>query len=104
MSIKRMIMLLGAALTPMATWAALPAYTPVTDARLESPEARNWLMYRGNYEGWGYSPLKSVTDKNVGKLQLAWSYTTGELEGHQSPPIVNNGYMYVTTPNNQIIA
>jgi alcohol dehydrogenase (cytochrome c) len=104
MSIKRMIMLLGAALSPMATWAALPAYTPVTDARLESPEARNWLMYRGNYEGWGYSPLKSVTDKNVGKLQLAWSYTTGELEGHQSPPIVNNGYMYVTTPNNQIIA
>jgi len=25
-------------------------------------------------------------------------------EGHQSPPIVNNGYMYVTTPNGQVIA
>jgi alcohol dehydrogenase (cytochrome c) len=109
MGMKRVaLMLAAAALVPVlgsiAQAAELGPYTPVTDARLESPEARNWLMYRGNYEGWGYSPLKSISDKNVGKLQLAWSYTTGELEGHQAPPIVNNGYMYVTTPNNQIIA
>lgn len=79
-------------------------YTPVTDARLQNPEARNWLAYRGNYAGWGYSPLEKITDKNVSKLQLAWSYTTGVQEGHQSPPIVNDGYMFITTPQNQVIA
>jgi alcohol dehydrogenase (cytochrome c) len=79
-------------------------YTPVTDARLLQPEARNWLLYRGNYAGWGYSALSQVNAKNVGKLELAWSYATGMNEGHQSPPIVNDGYMYVSTPNNQVIA
>lgn len=91
-------------LAPFTTQAALPAYTPVTDARLLKPESANWLMYRGNYAGWGYSPLEKINDKNVGKLRLAWSYTTGMTEGHQAPPIVNNGYMYVSTPNNQVIA
>ncbi len=91
--------------------AALPAlaqnlapYSPVTDARLRNPEASNWLMYRGNYGGWGYSPLAKVNAGNVSKLQLAWSYSTGQVEGHQAPPIVNNGYMFVTTPGAQVIA
>ena len=82
----------------------LAPYTPVTDARLASPEPSNWLQYRGNYAGWGYSPLDKVSDKNVGKLKLAWSLSTGQTEGHQAPPIVNNGYMYVTTPGAQVIA
>ena len=30
--------------------------------------------------------------------------STGQTEGHQAPPIVNNGYMYVTTPGAQVIA
>ena len=82
----------------------LAPYTPVTDARLANPEPSNWLQYRGNYAGWGYSPLDKISDKNVGKLKLAWSFATGQTEGHQSPPIVNNGYMYVTTPGAQVIA
>jgi alcohol dehydrogenase (cytochrome c) len=61
-------------------------------------------MYRGNYSGWGYSPLDKINTANVKKLTLAWSSATGVTEGHQAPPIVNNGYMYVTTPNAQVIA
>ena len=34
------------------------AYSPVTDARLKNPEPENWLMLRGNYQGWMYSPLE----------------------------------------------
>ena len=84
--------------------AQLRPYQEVTDARLRSPEAANWLLYRGNYNGWGYSPLKAINTGNVGKLSLAWSYATGVLEGHQAPPIVNGGYMYVATPSAQVIA
>ncbi len=82
----------------------LGPYEPVTDARLINPEAKNWLMYRGNYQGWGYSPLEKINTGNVKKLELAWSFATGTTEGHQAPPIVNNGYMYITTPNGQVIA
>ncbi|CAN5176123.1 methanol/ethanol family PQQ-dependent dehydrogenase [soil metagenome] len=79
-------------------------YPPVTDARLLNPEPQNWLQYRANYAGWGYSPLAKINDSNVSKLTTAWSFTTGQVEGHQSPPLVNGGYMYITTPGSQIIA
>jgi alcohol dehydrogenase (cytochrome c) len=38
----------------------IDGYSSVTKARLLSPEPDNWLMYRGNYEGWGYSPLSQI--------------------------------------------
>jgi len=79
-------------------------YPTVTDARLSSPEPANWLLYRGNYAGWGYSPLTAITSDNVAQLKLAWAYTTGQAEGHQAPAIVNGGYMYVATPASQVIA
>jgi alcohol dehydrogenase (cytochrome c) len=76
----------------------------VTEKRLESPEPENWLMYRGNYAGWGYSPLGEITRENVSELVPVWTFSTGASEGHQSPPIVNDGVMYLTTPGNQVLA
>ena len=104
--LKRTAVAVGiAAVLPwLAAHAAPAVYTPVTDERLRNPEPANWLQYRGNYSGWGYSALDKVTSKNVGKLTLAWSFATGQVDGHQSPPVVNNGYMYVTTPGAQVIA
>src|SRR5499426_3070885 len=79
-------------------------YSAVTEARLLKPEPQNWLMYRGTYDGWGYSPLDQIKTTNVKKLVPVWSLSTGVVEGHQAPPIVNNGVMFVTTPQNQILA
>ena len=79
-------------------------YNPVTDERLKNPEPENWLTWRGNYEGWGYSSLDQITSDNVKNLVPVWSYSTGVAEGHQAPPFVNDGMMFVTTPQNQIIA
>jgi alcohol dehydrogenase (cytochrome c) len=111
MKLKMNKIALLVAMLPMMAMAEGPsaaaggmAYNPVTDARLQNPEARNWLSTRGNYAGWGYSPLDKINNNNVAKMGLAWSYTTGVQEGHQSPPIVNDGYMYITTPGNQVIA
>ena len=75
----KLLAVAAAAALPFAAQAdsALGAYAPVTDARLSNPEPGNWLQYRGNYGGWGYSPLDKVNDKNVGKLKLAWSLSTG---------------------------
>ena len=33
-----------------------------------------------------------------------WVFSTGETKVHESAPIVNNGVMFVSTPNNQVIA
>lgn len=84
--------------------AEIVSYSSVTQARLDNPEPRNWLMYRGNYQSWGYSPLDRINASNVKELVPVWSVSTGMLEGHQSPPIVNDGVMFVTTPQAQVIA
>src|SRR5262245_31942 len=101
-----LITLLSAALgPPVIAGAQAPAsYTDVTEARLLNPEPQNWLMYRGNYSGWGYSPLDRITPANVKKLVPVWTLSTGVTEGHQAPPIVNNGMMFITTPQQQVIA
>ena len=79
-------------------------YTAVTQARLENPEPRNWLMFRRTYDANGYSPLDRINTKNVKRLVPAWTFATGLREGHQSPPIVNDGVMFLTTPHNHVIA
>ncbi len=79
-------------------------YSRVTQERLENPEARNWLMYRGNYQGWGYSPLDQINADTVQRLRPVWTISTGVIEGHQAPPIVNDGVMFVATPMNQVLA
>ena len=53
--------------------------------------------------GWGYSPLAEITPANVSRLQPVWTFATGQVEGHQAPPMVNNGVMFVATPGNQLL-
>lgn len=83
---------------------SMPDYEPVTENRLLNPEAENWLMYRGTYDSHGYSSLQQINSENVSELKPVWSFSTGLREGHQAPPIVNNGYMYISTPQNHVLA
>ncbi len=106
--IRRSIACMLAAVTILAALTATAqsprAYSPVTDARLTSPEPGNWLMYRRTYDSWGYSPLERINARNVGTLEPVWTMSTGTNEGHQSPPVVNDGVMFITTPFNQVFA
>jgi alcohol dehydrogenase (cytochrome c) len=82
----------------------LKNYKPVTAERLRNPEDDNWLMIRRTYDGWGFSPLADITPANVQRLKPAWIFSTGEARVHQAAPLVNSGAMFVTSPNNQVIA
>ncbi len=102
-------LLVGSSLAVLMMAGALGAahsadYSPVTDARLANPEARNWLMTRGNYQGWSYSTLDQINTGNVKKLTPVWAVSTGVDSGHESPPIVNDGVMFVSTPYSQVMA
>src|SRR3954469_19248919 len=79
-------------------------YKAVTNERLKSPEAGDWLMVRRTWDGGGYSPLDEITAANVARLQPVWVMSTGVSNGHEAPPIVNNGVMFVATPGNQVLA
>jgi alcohol dehydrogenase (cytochrome c) len=82
----------------------IETYAAVTADRLANPEPANWLMYRRTYDGANYSPLDKINAGNVKNLVPVWTFATGVTEAHESPPMVNNGVMFVTTPQNQVIA
>ena len=89
---------------PPGSAAQDPDYTPVTDERLRAPADGDWLMYRRTYDSWGYSPLDQITTGNVADLEPVWLLSTGVTSGHESPPVVNDGMMFITTPEDRVIA
>ena len=103
-------MALAGVLAVMLAWQAAPAqepeisYSPVTDERLREGDPSDWLMYRRTYDSHGYSPLDQITTENVADLVPVWTMSTGVTSGHEAPPIVNDGVMFVTTPEDRVIA
>ncbi len=102
MKVAGCVTLLGLGLLPLT--AAAFDYSTVTQDRLNNPEPENWLIHKGNYAGWNYSPLDQINKSNVKNLVPVWSFSTGVDSGHEAPAIVNDNVMFVTTPYNQVIA
>jgi PQQ-dependent dehydrogenase (methanol/ethanol family) len=63
-----------------------------------SQNPKDWVMPTGNYTNQRYSELKQITAENVGKLQVAWTFSTGVLRGHEGAPLVIGDTMYVHGP------
>ncbi|MFS8608209.1 MAG: methanol/ethanol family PQQ-dependent dehydrogenase, partial [Gammaproteobacteria bacterium] len=61
-------------------------------------DASNWAIWGGNYSGTRYSPLDQINRENVSQLQVAWTFSTGVLRGHEGGPLVIGDTMYVHTP------
>ncbi|WP_157038091.1 MULTISPECIES: methanol/ethanol family PQQ-dependent dehydrogenase [Chelativorans] len=96
----------GAPTTPAAP-VVIPDYKSVTQEMLTTPADGDWPNYRRTYDGWGYSPLNQITTDNVADMEPVWMISTGAAEGHESPPMVINGIMFVTqatTTSNQVMA
>jgi lanthanide-dependent methanol dehydrogenase len=80
-----------------ATLAAGAAFANDELKRLQN-DPKQWVMPTGNYANQRYSGLKQITSDNVGKLQVAWTFSTGVLRGHEGGPLVIGNMMYVHTP------
>ena len=59
-----------------------------------------WPMYHGDYSGRRHSVLTQITPQNVGGLTLAWAFQTGQAAAIKSSPLVVDGVMYFTVPDN----
>jgi alcohol dehydrogenase (cytochrome c) len=62
------------------------------------------VLYRRTYDGQGFSLLDQINTSNVKDLVLVWTFSTGVVEGHEAPPIVNNGVMFIATRMGLVIA
>ncbi len=63
-----------------------------------SQNPKDWVMPAGDYANTRYSKLNQITAQNVGKLQVAWTFSTGVLRGHEGGPLIIGNMMYVHTP------
>jgi lanthanide-dependent methanol dehydrogenase len=80
--------------------AAATSGVALADADLDQKiaDSANWAAQAGDYSNHRYSELKQINTSNVGKLQVAWTMSTGVLRGHEGSPLVIGDTMYIHTP------
>ena len=85
----------ASAAAPVAATAGLPA---------ENFDYMGWDAYLGGGESSQYSALDQITKENVGQLEVAWEYPTGEGQPPRFNPVIGGGRMYVVNGGGQLVA
>ncbi|MGN6519050.1 MAG: pyrroloquinoline quinone-dependent dehydrogenase [Dokdonella sp.] len=83
-------------------------------AALPAQAAFEWTAYGGDGRGQRHAPLAQITPANVGRLELAWTFRTGELgEGFarakdaltfEATPLMVDGTLYFDTATGKAFA
>ncbi len=76
----------------------------LVDAQQTSSSYRTWSAYGGSPGQLRYSSLQQVNRSDVKRLQVAWSFDTGEAGGLQTQPIVVDGVLYAYSPSHKALA
>jgi len=63
-----------------------------------------WSDYGGASDSAQYSALKQINRENVNRLEVAWTYPTGDGRRYFFNPLVADGVMFVLARNNSIVA
>src|SRR5437762_10303921 len=85
------------ALAAVPATAQIRNFKPVTREMLENPPADDWLMFSRTYDAQRFSPLKQITNQNVGQLRMVWTRGIGAGQT-ETIPLVHDGVMYVVAP------
>lgn len=69
----------------------------------------DWMAVGGDRGGARFSALDQINRSNVGDLEVAWTFRTGELKNGKGKtiectPVVVDGVAYITTANRRLIA
>jgi alcohol dehydrogenase (cytochrome c) len=90
----------------LASGLPIAGQAPVTYERLlrADQEPGNWLMYSGTYKSWRFSPLDQINTSNVKDLHVKWLFQGRHQEKFETTPLVVDGIMYLTRPENDVYA
>ena len=75
-----------------------PAFAFASDVEALTKNPQNWAMQAGGMANHRYSELKQINKDNAKMLQVAWTFSTGVLRGHEGGPLVIGDTMYVHSP------
>ena len=95
--VKKLIPIVGGIALGVAV--GVPSVVSANDEVMAlSQDANNWVMWGRTYDGSRYSPLNQINKENAGNLQVAWTFSTGVLRGHEGGPLVIGDTMWIHTP------
>ncbi len=72
----------------------------IEPGELLNPGKDSWLTYHGDYSGRRHTTVSAITPENVANLQQVWKFSTGQNQAIKATPILVDGVMYITTPDN----
>jgi len=86
-------------------WLLVLTFAPALPAApAPSAAGADWSEYSGGADRNHYSALTDITPANVGRLERAWEFHTGEFDQNECNPIVVDGTIYCTAPGGQALA
>ena len=74
------------------------SFTGATANFAPNAPAGQWTQQARDYANTRYSPLTQINKQNVGRLRMAWSFSDGQMYGHEGAPLVVGDTMYLVTP------
>lgn len=82
---------------------------PQEDLAIAANDANSdWHFYGKSPAGTRYAPFEQINKENVGQLEVAWQYRTGEIaqgaSEYQNTPIQVGNTVYTCTPLSKVIA
>jgi alcohol dehydrogenase (cytochrome c) len=75
----------------------IPDLQPRDEAGTSGPG--DWPTYNGNPDGNRHSALSQITPANVAQTRVKWTFPVPGARNLRTTPIVVDGIMYVTAPN-----
>lgn len=93
----------GTILSSLLLAGPVSAQTANNDLLQMEKNPKEMVMPTKTYDNQRYSTLDQINAQNVGKLQVAWTFSTGVLRGHEGSPLVIGDVMYVHTPFPNIV-
>ncbi len=77
---------------------------PGDDSQAAGQTHLTWRDYGGAEDSSQYSALKQINRSNVNRLEVAWTYPTGDSNKYFFNPVMADGLLYVLANNNSIVA
>jgi PQQ-dependent dehydrogenase (methanol/ethanol family) len=84
--------------TVMVALASIAPASASEEVQKLTQDPNQWAIQTGDYANTRFSKLDQINAGNVNKLQVAWTFSTGVLRGHEGSPLVVGDIMYVHTP------
>ena len=74
------------------------ANNPSADLLSMEKDPTQWVMAQHDYGNSRFSRLNQINNRNVEKLQLAWTFSVGVDHGQEAAPLVIGDTLYIVAP------